>query len=59
VKIEGLLSLVSDSILGSRLFGGNRLLRGSKRVLISSVKELIDLVTDRIWTLLWVLCIIV
>jgi hypothetical protein len=59
VKIGGLLSLALDSILGSRLFESNRLLRGSERVLISSVKELTDLVTDRVWTLLWVLCIIV
>jgi hypothetical protein len=48
VKIGGLLSLVSDSILSSRLFRGNRLLRGSERVLISSVKKLIDLVTNRV-----------
>jgi hypothetical protein len=41
VKIGGLLSLVSDSILGSRLF------RGSKRVLIGGgVKELRDLDTE-------------
>jgi hypothetical protein len=46
VKIEGLLSLVLDSILSSRLFESNRLLRDSKRVLISSVKKLIDLVTN-------------
>jgi hypothetical protein len=48
VKIGGLLSLVSDSILGGRLFGSNRLLGGSERVLIGSVKELTDLVTDRV-----------
>jgi hypothetical protein len=48
VKIESLLSLASDSILGGGLFESDRLLRGSKRVLISGVKELIDLVTDRV-----------
>jgi hypothetical protein len=48
VKIESLLSLVLDSILDSRLFESDRLLRGSERVLISSVKKLIDLVTDRV-----------
>jgi hypothetical protein len=48
VKIGGLLSLVLDSILDSRLFESNRLLRGSERVLISSIKELIDLVTNQI-----------
>jgi hypothetical protein len=48
VKIESLLSLVSDSILSSRLFESDRLLRDSKRVLISSVKKLIDLVTNRV-----------
>jgi hypothetical protein len=41
VKIESLLSLVSDSILGDRLF------RDSERVLISSsIKELRDLDTE-------------
>jgi hypothetical protein len=49
VKIGGLLSLVSDSILDSRLFESNRLLRGSERILIrDSERELIDLVTNRI-----------
>jgi hypothetical protein len=49
VKIEGLLSLVSDSILSGGLFGGNRLLGGSERILIrGSKRELTDLVTDRV-----------
>jgi hypothetical protein len=45
VKIRGLLSLVLDSILGSRLFrGDSNSNSSSKRVLFSSgVKELIDL----------------
>jgi hypothetical protein len=48
VKIGGLLSLASDGILGGGLFGGDRLLGGSERVLIGSVKKLTDLVTDRV-----------
>jgi hypothetical protein len=48
VKIGGLLSLASDGILGSGLFGGDRLLGGSEGVLIGGVKELTDLVTDRV-----------
>jgi hypothetical protein len=43
VKIGGLLSLILDSILDSRLFKRDR--SSSERVLISSVKKLIDLVT--------------
>jgi hypothetical protein len=47
VKIGGLLSLVSNNILDSKLF------RDSKRVLISSsIKKLRDLNTKLDWTLL-------
>ena len=56
MKIESLLSLVLDSILGSRLFRGNRLFESSsselstgERVLISSsINILIDLVIERV-----------
>ena len=56
VKIGGLLSLASDGILGSRLFGGNRLFESSsselgagERVLIGSgINILTDLVTERV-----------
>jgi hypothetical protein len=49
VKIGGLLSLVSDGILGGGLFGGDRLLGGSERILIGgSERELTDLVTNRV-----------
>ena len=56
VKIESLLSLVLDSILGSRLFRGNRLFESSsseldagERVLISSSVNIpIDLVIERV-----------
>jgi hypothetical protein len=40
--------LASDSILGGGLFGGDELLGGSEGVLIGGVKELTDLVTDRV-----------
>ena len=56
VKIESLLSLVSDTILSNRLFRGDRLfesggseLDAGKRVLISSsINVLIDLVIERV-----------
>jgi hypothetical protein len=40
--------LASDSILGGGLFESDRLLGGGERVLIGGVKELTDLVTDRV-----------
>jgi hypothetical protein len=49
VKMGGLLSLTSDGILGGGLFGRDGLLGGGgERVLIGSVKELTDLVTERV-----------
>jgi hypothetical protein len=56
VKIGGLLSLASDTILGNRLFGGDGLFESSgseldagERVLISSgINVPIDLVTERV-----------
>jgi hypothetical protein len=56
VKIGGLLSLVSDTILSNRLFRRDRLfesssseLGASKRVLIGGgINILIDLVTERV-----------
>ena len=56
VKIEGLLSLASDTILGNRLFRGDGLfesssseLGASERVLISGgINVPTDLVTERV-----------
>jgi hypothetical protein len=56
VKIEGLLSLASDTILGNRLFRGDRLFESSgsklgagEGVLISSgINVPTDLITERV-----------
>jgi hypothetical protein len=56
VKIGGLLSLASDTILSNRLFRGDRLFEGSsselgagERVLIGGgINISIDLVTERV-----------